>query len=282
MQRSLLLLSCFIVFGATHAQQVQKCCGTSNSTFLLGNTTYARHSQLLYLPGDLTGAANGPITHLYFRYGTTGIAAGNTLGNFMVRLGQTSATVFTNGDEYFTALDTVYTATSFQIAPGATGDWFWFSLQTPFMYATNQTLIVDITFETSTTANFGTYGTSNDGRKLVSPDLGSATGSSTSSTWQDMGFDIDGTLGQAGLEERNTLLWPNPATDRTTIFWAAGKPAPSHLMVLDGSGRVWRTLLVPQGGGPMDLDLHGLDAGIYMLRWHDANGSSGGAQLIVE
>ncbi len=46
----------FLIFllPPAQAQMVQKCCGTSNSTFLLGNLTTASHSQSIYTPADLT------------------------------------------------------------------------------------------------------------------------------------------------------------------------------------------------------------------------------------
>lgn len=282
MKRQLLLSCSLLLFAPAFAQQVQKCCGTSNSTFLFGSTTYARHSQLLYLPGDLTNAVDGPITHLYFRYGSTGQAAGNTLGNFVVRLGLTNETAFTNGNEYFTGLDMVYSASEFTIAPGTTGEWFWFSLQTPFNFNTNRTLIVDITFETSTTANFGTYGNTNSGRKLVSPDIASPTGSTTSSTWQDMGFDIDGTLLVDGPVDRSASLWPNPATGQAFLRWAKGAPGALRLMLVDASGRMVRDINVPSGTTQTAIDLHGLDAGIYVARWSDADGMGGSARLVKE
>jgi hypothetical protein len=73
------------------AQQAQRCCGTSNSTFLLGNTNFAPHTQSLYLPGDLVNEESGLITTLYFRYGDTGEDLGNTLSGLLIRLGMTSA-----------------------------------------------------------------------------------------------------------------------------------------------------------------------------------------------
>lgn len=266
------------LLASAHAQQVQKCCGTSNSTFLLGNTNYARHSQMIYLPGDLTNATDGPITHLYFRYGSTGQDQGNTLSNFIVRLGLTDATAFVNGNEYFTELDIVYSASSFTIAPGTTGEWLWFSLQTPFLYNTGRTLIVDITFESSTTVNFGTLGTSNNGRKLVSPDLGATTGSVTSSTWQDIGFDIDGTLGLEDAARWEATLSPNPASDAATLRWSQGTPAPTAVTLFDTHGKAVRTAHLPKGARQHEVDVQGLDAGLYLVRW----GGAGSARLVVD
>lgn len=278
MIRTLLLTGSLVLLASAHAQQVQKCCGTSNSTFLLGNTNYARHSQMIYLPGDLTNATDGPITHLYFRYGSTGQDQGNTMSNFMVRLGLTDETAFANGNEYFTDLDVVYSASSFTIAPGTTGEWLWFSLQTPFLYNTGRTLIVDITFESSTTVNFGTLGTTNNGRKLVSPDLGATTGSVTSSTWQDIGFDIDGTLGLSASGGLDVELWPNPATSTSILRWSGGTPTPSSVDLHDINGRLVRTTRVPTGAQQCEIDVHDLDPGLYLLRW----GGTRSARLVVD
>lgn len=282
MKRHLLLFGSALLLSVSNAQQVQKCCGTSNSTFLFGSTTYARHSQLLYLPGDLTNAVDGPITHLYFRYGSTGEDLGNTLGNFVVRLGLTNETAFANGNEYFTGLDVVYTASEFTIAPGTTGEWFWFSLQTPFNYNTNRTLIVDISFETSTTTNFGTYGNTNSGRKLVSPDPASPTGSTTSSTWQDIGFDIDGTLLVDGPADWSASLWPNPAGEQAWLRWAKGAPDALRLVLVDASGRIVQDMNIPSGTTQTAINLQGLDAGIYMARWNNPDGMGGSVRLVKD
>ncbi|MBK7085996.1 MAG: hypothetical protein IPH53_15565 [Flavobacteriales bacterium] len=61
MHRSFSALLMLTAFAPTQAQTVQKCCGSSNSTFLLGNLATANHSQCLYLPTDLTGATDGEI-----------------------------------------------------------------------------------------------------------------------------------------------------------------------------------------------------------------------------
>lgn len=263
------------------AQQAQKCCGTSNSTFLFGSTAYARHTQMLYLPGDLTGAAAGPITHLYFRYGTTSIAAGNSLGNFEVRLGLTDQTAFPGGNAFFTDLSLVYTAAEFVIPPGATGQWFVFSLQTPFIHNPARTLIVDIQFETSAQQAFGTYGTANNGRKLISPDLASPTGSTTSTTWQDFGFDVNGTTGMSDDADWSAVLWPNPAQGRAWLSWPSGTPAPARLAILDASGREVRAMALPMGARQAEIDLDGLAPGPYLIRWQGKNGGAS-VRLIKE
>lgn len=284
MANATLLTAALLLTGtvATYAQQAQKCCGTSNSTFLFGSTAYARHTQMLYLPGDLTGASGGPITHLYFRYGTTGIASGNTLGDFMVRLGLTDQTGFPNGNTYFTDLDTVYSASTFTIAPGTTGQWFWFSLQTPFTYNASRTLIVDIQFETSAQSAFGTYGTTNSGRKLVSADPLSPTGSTTSTTWQDFGFDIDGTTGLDGLSEAQLQAWPNPSTDGVRLSWPSPAATGWQLTVHDAAGRTLRTDRIAEGSRDAEIDLGPWGPGLYLARLHGPDGAGFTARLLRE
>lgn len=280
--RAILLPSALAFATALCAQQAQKCCGTSNSTFLFGSATYARHTQMLYLPGDLTGATPGPITHLYFRYGTTAEELGNTLGNFAVRLGLTNETSFPNGNTFFTGLDLVLAESSFVIPPGVTGEWFVFSLETPFIYNPARTLIVDIQFETTEQPAFGTYGTTNNGRKLVSPDLASPTGSSTSTTWQDFGFDVNGTTGIADGLRGGALLWPNPTSEQAWLRWEQGSAPPAMVRLVDSRGRMALTSMVPQGRHEVLLDLSGLPAGFYTAHWSDALGASHGTRVLKE
>src|SRR5690606_4581116 len=108
----------------------------------------------------------------------------------MIRLAQTTATAFTGGNQFFTDLDTVLMVPELVISPGAPGEWFSFPLGTPFPYTVGRTLILDIWYDDSTTPNFGTYGTTNNGRKLYAIDLSLPTGTTTSGTWQDLGFDL--------------------------------------------------------------------------------------------
>ncbi|MBK6541907.1 MAG: T9SS type A sorting domain-containing protein [Flavobacteriales bacterium] len=259
MHRSFSALLMLTAFAPTQAQTVQKCCGSSNSTFLLGNLATANHSQCLYLPTDLTGATDGEITRIYYRYGTTGQTSGNTLTNFMVRMTQTSATAFVGGDTFFTGLDTVLTRATFTIAPGTTGDWFVIPLDSAFTFDASLTLVVDISFTGSATTNFGTYSTNLAGRKLYWNDLTSPTGESVVTTWQDIGFDLAPTTGVVDHFAAAPLLpYPNPTISSVQLAGAAPN-TPFQLIHTDG--RILRSgTLSPEG-----IDMNGLDPGLYFV-----------------
>ncbi|MBP6390663.1 MAG: T9SS type A sorting domain-containing protein [Flavobacteriales bacterium] len=246
-------------FASTQAQTVQKCCGSSNSTFLLGNLATANHSQCLYLPADLTGATDGEITRIYYRYGTTGQTSGNTLTNLMVRMTQTSATAFAGGDTFFTGLDTILTLATYTIAPGTTGDWFVIPLDTAFVFDASQTLVVDISFTGSATTNFGTYSTNLAGRKLYWNDLTSPTGQSVVTTWQDIGFDLAPTTGVVDQFAAAPLIpYPNPTISSVQLSGVAPN-TPFQLIHTDG--RILRSgTLSPEG-----IDMNGLDPGLYFV-----------------
>ncbi|MBK6343159.1 MAG: T9SS type A sorting domain-containing protein [Flavobacteriales bacterium] len=257
------LYLCFTLALATvlvHAQQVYKGFGTSNSTFLLGNLTALR-TQCLYLPSDLVNPVGGSITRLYYRYGTTAQTTGVTLGNVQIKLGLTDQTAFAGGNTYFTGLSTVLASSSLTIPPGTTGDWFPIDLQTPFLYNPNRTLIIEIEFETTTAATFGTYGTTNNGRKLYSGTSGTATGLTTSTTWQDMGFDVDVSAGIAHMETAGAALWPNPASDLLNIALPAGLNG--NLEFIDAQGR---TVLTESVQGNAAISIAPLASGPYTLR----------------
>ncbi len=272
--RTSLLLLLVSLCPVLNAQDVQKCCGTSNSTFLLGNLSTASHSQCLYLPGDLTGAVAGEITRLYYRYGTTGQANGNVLTDFMVRLTQTTATAFAGGNTFFTGLDTALVRASYSIAPGTTGDWFAIDLDSTFTYDPTRTLVVDLSFTGSVTTTFGTLATNQAGRKLYWNDLSSPTGQSVVTTWQDIGFDVAVPTGiSAPAASTTTQLFPNPTTGLVHLR-SAGSLGPLEVHDLTG-----RTLLRFAPSGPeADLDLRTLPPGTYLLRGVGA----GALRVLVE
>lgn len=256
------------------AQQVQKCCGTSNSTFLLGNLTLASHIQSLYLPGDLTGAQDGDITQLYFRYGSTGEDLGNTLGGFMIRMGLTNLTAFQSGNLFFTDLDTVLMVTEQVIAAGVEGEWFTIPLAVPFPYQMGRTLILDVWYATSATTNFGTLGTTNNGRKLYANSLTSPTGTTTSTTWQDLGFDLSAPTGVAPMEATAPRLLPLPGEARWMLTWGDADTQAGQLELLDASGRLLRTEAVRNGAAGHVLDLADAAPGVYMARLRRGDGAS--------
>lgn len=265
--RSILLpfAICMLLFPTAHAQDVQKCCGTSNSTFLLGNLSTASHSQCLYTPADLSNATTGDITRIYYRYGTTGQASGNTLTNFMVRMTQTPDTLFAGGNTFFTGLDTLLVRASHTIAPGTTGDWFVIELDTPFPYDPSLTLVVDLSFTGSVTTNFGTLSTNRAGRKLYWSDLTSPTGESVVTTWQDIGFDLAGsTAVWATMAAPSMHVFPNPAADR---LWLSGASAQQPYQLLHADGRLHRSGSWPAAG----LPVHDLAPGPYLLRIDQGN-----------
>ena len=256
----------------TQAQQVQKCCGTSNSTFLLGNMSYAPHTQSLYPPVDLVNVTDGWITDLYFRYGSTGDTIGNTLGGLLIRMGQTSATAFANSS-FLTDLDTALYATEFTIPPGQTGEWFSIPMQVPFLYNANQTLVLDIWFTSSTTLNFGTYGTANNDRKLYALTLDATTGSLSSATWQDLGFDLDPISGINEQKPDGMQLVPMPGDQQLRVVRSDDDLGKADLFLLDASGRQLANHAFTQGTRSMTLNLAGMATGIYIVQLVGSNGT---------
>lgn len=238
MRKFLLLSLCTIATLTVFAQpQYFKGLGTSNSTFLLGNTSYASRSQMIFLPSDLGNPPAGTIQRIYFRYGSTGQSTGNTLTDFEVCLLQTTAIAFPNTDNFFTGLTTVLSSPSYVIAPGTTGDWFAIELTNPFAYDPSQNLVVHTQMSASANQVFGTYGTNNTGQKLVSPNLTDTVGSLTSSTWQDFGFDflLNG-LDPSAAKLPAVSLYPNPTSNLLTVT-IDGPSVSGNLVVRDMQGR---------------------------------------------
>jgi hypothetical protein len=252
----------------SQAQMVQKCCGTQNSTFLLGNTNYARHSQCIYLPGDFQGAMPGWITKIYYRYGTTGIGVDQHLQDFRIGFLQNNATGFVNS-QFYTGVSTAMATPELLIPAGVTDVWFTIPLEQPFYFDPSLTLIVDIAFEESTTMNFGTRSTNSPGRKLYSPSTTSPTGQSTVNSLQDVGFDLDVQTMVPRLEPMITTLGPNPATDRLHLETTG---LPISLEVLDASGMVIQSARPAAARGGSIVDVSGLSSGLYLLRIISAEG----------
>ncbi|MCB0767628.1 MAG: T9SS type A sorting domain-containing protein [Flavobacteriales bacterium] len=280
MKRPLTLLFTTSLLLTTYGQDVQKCCGSSSSTFLLGSTSYARHTQCLYAPNDFTGAVAGQITRLYYRYGVSGITLGNTLGDLTISMVQTPATAF-SGVEFLTGLQTVLETASFTIAPGESGDWFMIDLTTPFTYDPSQSLVVDISFETSENTAFGTMSTSgNTGRKIMWDQTGTTSGEAWD-TLQDIGFDV----GSVGMSERaltRTHLFPNPADRQADLFWAAPLEEHAQITLTDLTGRNVLVAQVPAGSTNTSIPVDGLSTGIYVLHLRDGSGLLFAERLVRE
>lgn len=257
---------------AMYAQQVQKCCGTSNSTFLLGNLTYAKHTQSLYLPGDFSNAQDGTINTLYFRYGSTGEDLGVTLSNVMIRMALIAQTTFTGGNTFFTDLDTVLMVPELTIAPGIEGDWFSFPIGVPFQYNANRTLVLDIWYTDSTTPNFGTLGTTNSGRKLYANDLSLPTGSTTSGTWQDFGFDVGAPTSIAERPLDVLSMVPMPGYTEWMMTWTAGSVSGATMQLSDASGRQLRTEKIRADGSSFLLDMTAFATGVYVVQLRTSEG----------
>lgn len=262
------------------AQDVQKCCGTSNSTFLLGNIDYARHTQCLYTPGDLTGETAGNIVRLYYRYGDTGQQAGNTLGDLRIALGQTQATAF-DGLAFFTEVEPVLTSANYTIAPGTTGQWFAIDLTTPFPYDPTSTLIVDIRFETSATQVFGTLSTTSANRKMMSASLTDEEGELWDSL-QDIGFDLDGATTVLEHARTSFTLLPNPAHTQVTLRLDKALDSPATIQVMDLGGRTVAQERAAIGTERIGLDVAALPAGTYLVQLREGNGRTSHHKLVRE
>ncbi|MBK7270339.1 MAG: T9SS type A sorting domain-containing protein [Flavobacteriales bacterium] len=266
---TILFLGSFFLLDA-RAQMVQQCCGTQNSTYLWGLPA-ASHTQCLYLPADLTGLLSGDIERLYWRYGNVSEDVGNSFTDLTIRLGQTTQTTFTNGNQFFTGLDTVLTRSSWVIQPGIEGDWFSIDLDTLFAYDSTKTLIVDVAWLTSTT-NMGCLGGANNDQKLYSADNSSPTGNASSISLQDIGFDLELGTSIAEGQMPEALLWPVPAED---VLEVRLSPAPAHpgiWRVHDALGKPVFTGRYAQGTDRFAVNVAGLTKGLYFLEFQDDPG----------
>lgn len=249
-----------------HAQQIAKSGGNSNSTFLLGSTEYARKSQCIYPPSQLTGAQSGTITRVYFKHGSTGNTLSQTLTSFKFKMGQTTATSFT-ASQFFTGLTTLVDSATITLPSGTAGTWFSINLDSHFVYDATKTLIFETSFQTSTLSNWGTYGTTNTPiRKLISPDTEATTGSGTSSTWQDFGFDIMPlSVGELFASNTKFAVFPNPVSEQVFLNLPAHfTEEPVHIQIVNQLGKTVHFSRIASRSIPVALP--NLAKGTYLLK----------------
>jgi hypothetical protein len=263
----LIVLACIGYTTNGYTQSIFKGLNNSNSTFLLGATN-ARKSQCLYKPSDFnTFPNNGEITKIYYRYGSTGIDTAHSLSPFTIKLGQTNDTVFASGTLFFPGLTTVRFDSVYTIPAGVQGDWFGIDLQTPFIYDSSKTLIVEIQFYNTTAANFGTIGNTNNTQKLISADTAAlAQTGFGSTTWQDFGLDYLITTGLSNLHTSNkVILYPNPSKDVITINYLPFKND-GTLSVYDVYGKLVYSKNYNHNSTSESIDISAFKSGIYFLK----------------
>ena len=268
MKKTITLLSVFILsFIHVQAQQVYKGGGTANSTFLLGFASYAAKSQCIFWPSDLTNAASGNMTTLYYKYGSTGGLA-QTLYNFTIQIGQTTATSYAPGNQFFTGLTQVFNSSDYTIPAGASGTWFPISLNSYYNYDVSQTLIIQLTFDSSQVDSWGTLGTSNNPvKKIISADVNATTGSGTSSTWQDMGFDLV-PVGVPSLSSNSFTfdVFPNPSHEKLSIkIHGLNNHDQVMLSMMNVLGEMVFEKRMPVSE-TLNYTVSGLPKGIYLVR----------------
>ncbi|MCF8266538.1 MAG: T9SS type A sorting domain-containing protein [Ignavibacteriales bacterium] len=209
--------------------------GTSGSTLLLGSTS-AKKTQLLYLPGDFIASVSGSISKIYFMYNST---TSPEYTNFSVSLGQTIETTFAGG-AFFTGLTEVLNLPTYSIPAGVIGNWFAIDLSSTFQFDATQTLIVEVKWETNTQTGFSTiYGSGISGKKLYASDPVATTGTSSTS-WQNFGYDIEVTNNIAAREILSPVNLSNdPTLPVTAVFENNG----SEVM----SGKYFASIFSPTG-----------------------------------
>ncbi len=268
MKKSLpLIFVFFLSFGFLSAQQIYKYVGIINSEFLFSRPSYCAKSQCIFLPADLTNATSGSIVTLYYIYGNNG-TNGQTLTNYTIQMGQTTATSFDGANTFFTGLTPVLSEASYSIPAGTSGNWFPINLTVPFTYDATQTLIIQFTFDAVSTAGWGTFGSGNTPtKKIMSPDVNAVTGDASSTIWPNMGFDLAPVAVQSLSSPSVALtVFPNPSHDKLEIRLFANKLSErTDISLVNNLGEVVlkKEMLSKE---PMKLDVSKMPRGIYFLR----------------
>jgi Secretion system C-terminal sorting domain len=249
--------------------------GNTNSTFALGNSDYARKTQLLYDPQSIQNAVAGQMQRVYFAYGSSDQAIGVILDSLTIRVGQT-ADVNIPSTTFYTGLKRVAYKPTITIPAGTSGDWFGIDLDSTFTYDPTQSLIVEITFAdsrkptTGLPSNFGTAGDNvlgSNRKKLCDPNPYATVSTVSSTTWQHFGFDVT-PLGLADDAASAALqAFPSPAHERLTVRWPEAAATPANVTLADVLGRTVRTATVSASAlqAGHSLSVSGLPGGTYVL-----------------
>jgi hypothetical protein len=261
-------LLCALQFiSQSQAQTIYKGLSIDNSAFLFGSFL-ARKTQCIYKPSDFNSIPNmGEIIKIYYRYGVTGIGNSHDLSPFIIKMGQTTDTMFQGDSTFFTGLTLVRWDSIFTIPAGVQGEWFGIDLQTPFVYDSTKTLVVETQFFDNTATNFGTLGSYNLTQKLVSSDTAAIYQSGIgSATWQDFGFDY---LITTGLKTASTaidiIIYPNPSTDIITL---TNLPLieKATITMYDVFGHQLTSTFHYANNNVTTLDISNLNQGIYYIQ----------------
>jgi len=257
----LLLFLVFQAFTSLKAQQIFKTNGSSSSTFFLGNVDYARKSQCLYPPSLLTNEVSGKIKKIYFKYGT-GTVNNQVLTDFKIKFGQTSDATIT-GINFYTGLSTVLDSATFTIPSGTNGTWFSIKVDSTFDYDATKSIIVEVSFQTSTIQVWGTLGTSNTPtRKLISEFVDATTGDGSSGTLQDFGFDLTTITSNSPkvFVDNSFTIFPNPATNSIMVNRDTDLKSSANYSVRNSLGKI---ILSGKFSNHSEIDIQVLPAGVY-------------------
>lgn len=105
------------------------------------------------LGGPITVGAGNNITKVYIKFSNT-VNATNSIANFTISLGQNVGTVNTIPSTTFnTGLTQCFFASSFQFTGITAGAWYGVTLQTPFTYDPNLSLVVELKTTSTTSGN---------------------------------------------------------------------------------------------------------------------------------
>lgn len=139
---SKVFLSVLVFFGySSFAQTYVRSASGANNVFPFGSTI-ADKVQYLYMPADFVPTVPmGTITTIYFKAASTGTS---TFTNLNILIGTTTLTAMPTGiNPWITGLTTCYSASTATVTH-VSGNWFSFTLSSPFFWDGTSNLIIDI------------------------------------------------------------------------------------------------------------------------------------------
>lgn len=223
MKKIILLVNILLLMAvAVKAQTPQYSISASAITAISSGIPFNSHpagsrAQFVYLSSNFPGTTPGFITKIYFKAFTS--ATNATYSNFVIKMGETTATTLTTGPFITAGMNTVFTAVSHVIPTVTAGDWVEFVLPTPLPYDNTKNFIVEVAHDAfSNGFDIRNGSVANKRLQGINPNL---TGTADAYL-PDFGFDVAVPCNKVAS---SSVMKTNITTTSATVSWGAAGPS---------------------------------------------------------
>lgn len=233
------------------------------------------YTQAIYLQNEIN-ISGKQITKIYYQW--SGGTGGEACRDWEIFIGHTSKTAFASESDWMPVTQMTKVFDGEVILPEISG-WVLIELDVPFPYNNSDNLII-AAHENTPGYSSGVffYGTDIDtNRSLVfyDDDLDPDPESPPDADYMHMGIanirlQLEGTSSIHNIssprgENTSLQLYPNPASDKLYLIIEENTDI-RNIMILDMQGRMVKRIHDPAPAGIIDVDIHDLPAGIYIIK----------------